>query len=437
MSINQGKFGDREKKNKARKEVMNKLPQPVGIEDLSFPDVFGQEQEEFGNYEQPEKEPMSENVADWVNEDVPDKKKSFFAYRDEPKKPVMDEKKKEQLRKAQLAQGIAKALGSVHKLSIRNNGGIAGRDSGQVDEFINNQIQFLDDDYLRQMSDYNEQLERTQVYNNNLSNRESELGLAAQQQAGQMDARQKQFDSELDYKKGRDKADDDFRNKGLALREKEYGLSYDRAAQQASQLNNNQLKDQATTLTNQAKELNDQIEFELGQIEVDDKKVRELEAQRGNLAARIEAVNDRYNKVNGVDIPEPEQQAAPNPYTPGGSIMDAARRQPTMQETKINQQAIDEPASQKKESAKLKEAETAFNDMIAEAKSGSVSKDQYDYLVKAAQDFARRSGKGFDKTAFKDWLEKQGVKEPTAKDDSRSFRENIVGAVRGEGWDNQ
>jgi hypothetical protein len=437
MSINQGKFGDREKKNKARKEVMNKLPQPVGIEDLSFPDVFGQEQEEFGNYEQPEKEPMSENVADWVNEDVPDKKKSFFAYRDEPKKPVMDEKKKEQLRKAQLAQGIAKALGSVHKLSIRNNGGIAGRDSGQVDEFINNQIQFLDDDYLRQMSDYNEQLERTQVYNNNLSNRESELGLAAQQQAGQMDARQKQFDSELDYKKGRDKADDDFRNKGLALREKEYGLSYDRAAQQASQLNNNQLKDQATTLTNQAKELNDQIEFELGQIEVDDKKVIELEAQRGNLAARIEAVNDRYNKVNGVDIPEPEQQTAPNPYSPGGSIMDASRRQPTMQETKINQQAIDEPASQKKDSAKLKEAETAFNDMIAEAKSGSVSKDQYDYLVKAAQDFARRSGKGFDKTAFKDWLEKQGVKEPTAKDDSRSFRENIVGAVRGEGWDNQ
>lgn len=409
------------KKNKARKTALNEaakvLPGTVfGIESLNVPETWG---------EIPQEEPqeaVSDNPEQWVSEDIQEPiryadifKGRLFTRDSEPVKPIFDQEKSDRLKKIALAKGIANALGSIHSIGLQNRGGIAGKaDSGFDDELMTD-IQFLDDDYLKRMTDYNEQLRALESRNNQLTNQEAQIGLGMYQTAQNQKREDDKIEQDQEFRKAEGQKDRDLK-KWLAeeegkLKNKNYDLEYQKT------LNFNKAQDVET-----AKAYNIAIQREqdlykqmANDLDVSTEDRSEQLQKIKDLVAQRDQILNQLAQREGFEVKPEEKQEAPTPANQ--SLLNAIENYKPSASAQIQQSAGNQ------QSTKSADIVNQYNSIMDQAlKDKSINRDQINTLLRAAEAAAKASGKKFNERKLIDYLKSQGVELPNP---GRDLKETV------------
>lgn len=388
------RFGDREKKNKARQDLTEKARQRalsgivdlegVGVNTLEIPNILGQTFDtEIPIQENEEEVEISDDLSTWVDP----KKQSFFQYLQNPEKPEYNQERADKLKKVAIANSIGQALGSIHKLGLRNNGGIAGDDINPTGNFIMSEIDFLDDQYLRDVANYDKQLQATQMYNNQLVNKEAELSLQEAQRLSNMQADLAVLQSKQKLTKEEAQKERDLRwriaHLDKALKERGYDLESERYS-------NINFTNQKDLLNNQGRKLTDRRGQLIKQLSesIDDNESMAIRQEIAMIDNELKAVNDAYAELTGARYTAPQSKFN-GPYAPEqgfdpNRIEGQARPGQPSRSQQINQVVSDEP---EKPAGKKEEAKSFFNQAIEEAlQQGYIKRSQMRTLEQAAKD---------------------------------------------------
>lgn len=374
----------------------------MAMESVDLPETLGQ----FPVKEEPKEETpkVDDDITKWTQEQP----KTFFQRLQDPEKPKYNQERADKLKKVQLAKGLSQALGSIGKLALRQNQGIAGENSDTTGQWLTNEINFLEDDYLRQMADYQNNLAKTQQYNNQLANAEKEMLLQEQNRQQDIQIATDRFEKEManaNDQKAKQRALDKYI---AELRAK--GADADRSLEYTKQFNYGRAQDMQGV-----EEAREALEIKIKEINAlqdsfaDQGVINAREKEKNELERKYYQLLEQFYTKAGYDTSKPEPpQKAPStfngPYAPEKPFNPADYERSTQIDNAVSEKPVERPDT--KVDQKITKAKSFFDSAVEGViKSGKIHRSQMPELERAAKE----AGVDISQDDIREFLEENGV----------------------------
>lgn len=336
---------------------------------------------------------VDEDITTWT---TPQPQSFFQRINTAGEKPTYDTEKSDRLKKLALANGLSQALGAIHRIGLQNNRGIAGQDSGQVGQFLMNEIDFLDDQYLKDLSDYKTNLQKDAYYNTELANKEAVMGYEDQVRLQQLEEARRELAKKQNWNSQEKEADRLLQWQIANLRkqtaDKDREFDNRRLTFLTGKEDRDDLRTQLTGLNRNIATLYNRLA-----VAVDDKEIASLNELIKQRTNEISAVNEALGKLTGATYTPPPLEGRGS-FQPG--LLDAAIQQrqgiqrppvspgSTQIDTAVSEKPIQKPSEEVKPlTEKQQEAKSFFDSAVSDAiKSGKIHRSQMPILQKAARD---------------------------------------------------